>query len=89
MSAQNMFREHFSSASNPFYLSVKVVPGAQKTIIIEKMDDGETWKFRVAAQPEKGKANTELLRHLLKEYGVKAEVVSGKSSREKLLRCEK
>jgi uncharacterized protein (TIGR00251 family) len=89
MSEEELFREYISLSDDLFYLSGKVIPGAQKTSLVEKMDDGETWKFRVAAPPEKGKANTELVRYLKKEFGIQAEVISGKSSREKLLKCQK
>jgi uncharacterized protein YggU (UPF0235/DUF167 family) len=66
MSEEELFREYISLSDDLFYLSGKVIPGAQKTSLVEKMDDGETWKFRVAAPPEKGKANTELVRYLKK-----------------------
>lgn len=47
----------------PVYLRMKAVPKQPKTEIFARMDDG-TWKIRVAAVPEKGKANAEILRHL-------------------------
>lgn len=47
----------------PAYVRIKAVPKQPKTEIFARMDDG-TWKIRVAAVPEKGRANAEIIRHV-------------------------
>jgi len=44
-------------------LQVKVIPRARKTEYVGLMDDG-TYKIRLRAVPEDGKANDELLEYL-------------------------
>ncbi len=80
------FQKLLETLTFPAYLTVKILPGSSKTEVIERMSDGETWKIRVAAPPEKGKANTELVRFLKKSFGLQTEVVSGKTDRRKLLK---
>jgi len=82
----NDFSHFLSCQSFPFYCRIRVAPGAQKTEIVEQMSDGETWKIRIAAPPEKGKANAELLRFLKKKYGMRAEIISGETDRVKLVK---
>jgi len=68
--------------------TVRAVPGAAKTRVMEIMDD-ESVKIAIAAPPEKGKANIELIRFLAKEFGVakeNVEIVAGKTARVKLIR---
>ena len=70
---------------------VKVVPRAAKSEIVGTLADG-TLKARVAAVPEKGRANAELCSLLARHFGVaveKIEVVSGASSSLKLVRVGK
>ncbi|MBU0766791.1 DUF167 domain-containing protein [Patescibacteria group bacterium] len=64
---------------------VRAVPNAPQTKVLEVMAD-ESVKIAVAAQPEKGKANVELLKFLKKEFGGNVEIVSGKVARMKLIR---
>ena len=67
---------------------VKVIPRSPKTEIVGTLEDG-TLKVRVAAPPEKGKANEELCRFLAKHFGVArqtVEVVSGETATSKLVR---
>lgn len=69
-------------------LTVKVVPRASKSEIVGKMSDG-TLKVRLAAVPEKGKANAELCAVIAREYGVpvsKVEVIAGATSTRKTVR---
>jgi uncharacterized protein len=73
------------------YLRIKVLPKSPKTEIVEEMADG-TIKIRVAAPPEKGKANQELIKFLSKHHKVPKEeviIVSGKSDPLKLIRIKK
>ncbi len=47
------------------YLRIKVIPRSPKNEIVETMKDDsgeETIKIRIKAPPEKGKANTELIK---------------------------
>jgi uncharacterized protein (TIGR00251 family) len=68
------------------YLKVKVLSRMPTTEIAEILEDS-TLKVRVAAIPEKGKANAELLKFLKKTTGAKhADILSGKTDRIKLVR---
>lgn len=72
----------FRHRPRPLRLSVKVVPKSSRNEIVEVQADG-TWRIKVAAAPEKGKANAELCEFLAKEFGVarsKVEVVTGHAS---------
>ena len=69
-------------------LRVKVVPKSSRNEILGPMADG-TLKVRIAAAPEKGKANAELCAFLARHYGVPQSAVtilSGASSPRKLVR---
>ena len=67
-------------------LRVKVIPRAAKTEIVGTMSDG-TLKIKIAAPPEKGKANDELVRFLAAHYKVKnVEIVSGHTAALKMVR---
>ena len=50
-------------------INVKIVPGASKDEVIGPYGDG--LKLRVAAAPEKGKANAAVIRLLAGHFGVK------------------
>ena len=72
-------------------LRVKVIPKSRKSEIAGELADG-TLKIRVAATPERGKANAELCSFLAREVGVPAaqvEVISGHSSPLKLVRISR
>ena len=76
------------NTEDPQYLRVKVIPKSPKTKIINILDDG-TWKIRLKAVPEKGKANQELVKYLSKLLGVsknQISIISGQTDRLKLLR---
>lgn len=69
-------------------LSVKVVPKSARTEWAEPLADG-TWKIRLAAVPEKGRANLELCRFLAAEFGIpqaQVQLVSGDTSARKRVR---
>ena len=73
------------------YLAVKVIPGSAKTEFRELMADG-TYKIAIAAAPEKGKANTELIKFLAKEFKVlksRLIIISGAGERTKLVKITK
>jgi len=74
------------SAQGEAYFKIKVIPGASKTEIKEMMADG-TIKISVAAQPEKGKANLELINFLRAEFRAReVKIISGATSRIKLVK---
>jgi uncharacterized protein (TIGR00251 family) len=67
-------------------LRVRVSPGARETRIVGR--HGDAWKVRVAAPPERGRANEELLRHLADRLDLPREalaLVTGAGGREKLV----
>jgi uncharacterized protein (TIGR00251 family) len=69
-------------------LRVKVIPKSSKTELVGYLPDG-TWKIKVAAAPEKGKANKELCAFLAEYLGVapsRVEIVSGETSHHKHIR---
>lgn len=73
------------------YLAIKVIPGSSRTEFREIMADG-TYKIAIAAVPEKGKANTELVKFLAKEFGVlksRLVIISGAGERTKLVKITK
>jgi uncharacterized protein (TIGR00251 family) len=68
-------------------IRVKVTPRAPKSEVVGEMADG-TLKVRIAAPPEKGKANAELCELLARHFGVASNVisvVSGQTSSRKLV----
>jgi len=76
------------AAQKRLSLSVRVIPKSPKTAWAGQMDDGSV-KIRIAAPPEKGKANEELIRFLAREFHVPAsavELISGAASAYKQIR---
>ena len=66
---------------------VRAIPGATKTEVSEILED-ESVKIKIAAVPEKGKANAELIKFLAKQFSVSKsaiEIVSGATARMKLI----
>lgn len=73
------------------HLKVKISPNAKQSEFagLAKQEDGEIIKIRIKALPEKGQANTELIRFLAKEFDVPAgnvKIVTGSQSRIKLIK---
>jgi uncharacterized protein (TIGR00251 family) len=69
-------------------LAVKVVPRASKSEVVGAMADGSL-KVKVAAVPEKGKANQELCAVLARHYNVpvsRVQVIAGVASTRKRVR---
>lgn len=69
-------------------LTVHVKPGAKTSEITEWLDEN-TLKMAIAALPEKGKANKEVIRVLAREFGLAPsliEIVRGKTTRIKQIR---
>jgi hypothetical protein len=65
-------------------VSIKASPGAQKNAVVGEL--GGALKIKVAARPEKGKANAELENFLAGVFGISkssVEVMTGGRSRQK------
>ena len=63
-------------------IRVKVIPKSSKTELAGYLADG-TWKIKIAAVPEKGKANRALCEFLAEHLGVaksKVRIVSGETA---------
>ncbi len=71
-------------------LRVKVIPRSPRTEMAGEMSDG-TLKVRVAAPPEKGKANLALCTFLAGHFGVATDrvaVISGHTAALKLVKID-
>ena len=69
---------------------VKVTPKSSKTEFAGYLPDG-TWKVKVAAAPEKGKANRALCEFVAEKLGVaksRVRIVSGETSHLKRIRVD-
>ncbi len=64
-------------------IAVVVSPGARTTELVGR--HGDAWKVRVAAAPEKGRANSAVEALLSGLLGVPVSVVGGASSRRKIV----
>ncbi|KKQ60755.1 MAG: hypothetical protein US81_C0013G0007 [Parcubacteria group bacterium GW2011_GWE2_38_18] len=76
------------------YLRIKARPGANATEVrgIMEGEEGETIKIDVAAVPENGKANLELIKYLAKWFLVvkkNVKIVSGAGDKVKLIKIVK
>lgn len=70
-------------------ISVKVIPNAKKTAVLE--EDG-IYRIYVKAPAAEGKANKALISILAEHFSVKkssVNILSGRKSREKVVRVEK
>ena len=73
----------------PVRISVRVSPGARRTEVAGR--HGAAWKVRVAAPPERGRANEALAEHLAHVLGVPrraVRVVAGPASRDKVVEID-
>ena len=80
-------REELAARGRIFF-AVRVSPGAKKTEIaglLEPSDSAPILKVRVAAAPEKGRANKELLRFFAKIFLGEIRILAGHASTEKAL----
>jgi uncharacterized protein (TIGR00251 family) len=76
------------------YLRIKARPGAAATEVRGVMagEEGETLKIDVAAPPENGKANQELVKFLADWFAVakdKIKIISGAGDKVKLVKIKK
>ena len=63
-------------------LAVRVIPKSSRTELVGKLPDG-SWKVKIAAAPEKGKANRALCVFLAEHFGVPrshVRIVSGETA---------
>jgi uncharacterized protein (TIGR00251 family) len=70
-------------------LTLRVSPGAARSAVVGR--HGAGWKVRVAAPPEDGKANDAVVRLLSDTLALPArdvQIVSGRSSRDKIIALE-
>jgi uncharacterized protein (TIGR00251 family) len=70
-------------------LALRVAPGARRSEVLGRHGDG--WKVSVAAPPERGRANAELVRLLARELAVPAArvtVVRGAAARDKVIEID-
>lgn len=71
-------------------IRVKVIPKASKTVLAGYLPDG-TWKVKIAAAPEKGKANRELIEFVAEHLGIaksRIHIVSGQTSQLKRIHVD-
>ncbi len=76
------------AGANPFSFRVKVIPKSARNEVAGTLADG-TLKLKIAAVPEKGKANAELCAFLAGEFQVprnRVEVIAGRTSPIKVVR---
>ena len=76
-------------SSSIYRLFVKVQPNAGRNELYEFKDG--TWKFKIAAPPDKGKANKKLIEFLSDSLGVRKEcitIIKGETSHTKVLAVE-
>jgi uncharacterized protein (TIGR00251 family) len=69
-------------------LRLRVSPGAARTELVGRHGSGSTWKVRVSAPPERGRANdavVELLAARLRVPRASLSVVSGQTGRDKVV----
>lgn len=82
----SLINELAAKQTTQFY--VRARPGMSATKAVSKMDD-ESIKIDIAAAPENGKANIELISFLAKAFSVskdQVQIVSGATARMKLVR---
>ena len=71
-------------------IRIKVIPKSSKTELAGYLPDG-TWKVKVAATPEKGRANRALLDFLAEHLGIaksRLRIASGETSQLKRIHVE-
>ena len=64
-------------------ISIHVIPNASATEI--KDISGNIVHIRIAAPPDKNKANAELIKFFKKEFKLKVQIISGEKSRDKII----
>lgn len=70
----------FQQTNQGICIKIKVIPKASRSELVDWESD--ELKIRLAAVPEKGEANTELLRYLANFFGIgksKIQLIQGRS----------
>jgi uncharacterized protein (TIGR00251 family) len=67
-------------------IKIIVRTNAPLTELLEFDSARNAYRMNVHAQPEKGKANIEIIKYFKKEFKLTVEIISGMTSKEKLLR---
>jgi len=67
-------------------LKIIVRPNSSRTELIEWDENRQAYRMNVKAPPEKGKANIEIVKFLSKKLKKQVKIVSGLTSREKIVR---
>ena len=78
-----------TSTEAPLRLAVRVIPGARRSEVVGRV--GDAWKLRVAAPPERGRANGELVALLARTLRVprsSVRVARGHTTAQKLVEVE-
>jgi uncharacterized protein (TIGR00251 family) len=79
-----------TSVETPLRLPVRVVPGARRSEVVGRL--GEAWKVRIAAPPERGRANEELVTLLARTLRVprsSVRVARGHTTGQKLVEVQR
>jgi uncharacterized protein len=66
-------------------ITIIVKPNAKKTEILGYNENKKAVRIAIKAVPDKGKANTALVKFVSKELGCRVAIVSGARSREKII----
>jgi len=75
--------------TGPVRIMLRVSPGSSRTAVIGRYLDG--WKVSVAAAPEGGKANVEVVRLLAEVLAIpkrRITIVAGRSARTKIVEVD-
>lgn len=71
---------------NQVRLAVKILPNAARNSVLGLVND--VWRIKIAAPPERGKANKELIEFLSQRLGVKKDnlaIIKGHTNQNKLI----
>ena len=74
------------SIKNKTHFKILVKTNKPKTIINSYEKDRDLFLVNLHAQPIDGKANIEIIKFFKKNYKMNVEIISGKTSKEKLIR---
>ncbi len=66
--------------------TILVKTNMPRTEVIEFDKERNAYRMNVHARPEAGKANVEIMKYFKKEYKLNIEIISGFTSREKLVK---
>ncbi len=76
--------------TEPLHLRIKVLPRRPKTEYADTLEDG-TIRIRLAAVPDRGRANEELIRYLAELFGCaesRVRIISGHIVAKKFVRID-